>query len=100
MVAPPGVGIEDTAPSASPTDQLKAFFERLRQTIERQIQEWRQQAEQELGRWLTELEQQVSEWIQRELERQVQSLVEQICGGSALAPMGLAIWLAARRRRK
>jgi len=99
VVAPPGSGIQDTVPSPSLADQLKALVERLRQAIERQLEQWRQQVEQELGRQLTELERQLSEWIQRETERQVQNLVEQLCG-SALAPMGLAVWLTARRRRR
>ncbi|PKO23337.1 MAG: hypothetical protein CVU38_04560 [Chloroflexi bacterium HGW-Chloroflexi-1] len=59
--------------------------------------EWRQQIEQESGRQAAELERRVSTWIQRELERQIQEWAEQACGGSALAPIGLAIWLAARR---
>ena len=100
VVARPGAGVEDTAPSASPTDQLKALLERLRQTITRQIQEWLRQAEQEAGRRFEEWKQQLAEWLQRELERQAQDLVSQVCGGSALAPIGLAIVLTVRRRRR
>jgi len=99
VIAPPGSGIQDTVPSPSLTDQLKALIERLRQTAERQLDKWRQQAEEAVRRWVAELERQASEWLQRELERQVQSLVEQVCG-SALAPMALVVWLTTRRRRR
>jgi len=98
VAAPSGSGIQDTVPSPSLTDQLKALIERLRQTVERQLDQWRQQAEEAVRQWVAELERQASEWFQRELERQVQGLVEQVCG-SVLAPMGLAVWLTAWRRR-
>jgi len=92
-------GPEITALVITLPEPLREQEERLRQTIQRQIEEWKKLAERELEERRQELEKQLAEWLQRELERQARNLVEQLCGGNALAPVGLAIWLTTRRRR-
>jgi hypothetical protein len=124
VIAPPGAGIQDSEPPAEPPGLqignplawhavqawLQALSERLRTATERWVAEQAQHVEQaakelmaELGRQLeqrlAELEQQLADWIAREAERQMQNLLEQLCGASALAPAGLAVWVVARRRR-
>jgi len=59
-------------------EQLREQEERLRQTIQRQIEEWKKLAERELEERRQELEKQLAEWLQRELERQARNLVEQL----------------------
>jgi len=80
-------------------EQLRGLEERLRTAIEKQIEEWRNAAEQEVQRRLQDLEAVVIEWIQRELEKQVNNLMEQLCGSSALLPLGIAAWVFRRRRK-
>ncbi len=80
-------------------EQLQGLEERLRTAVEKQIEEWRNAAEQEVQQRLRDLEGLVVEWIQRELEKQVDNLVEQLCGSSALLPLGVAAWIICRRRK-
>lgn len=85
VIAPPGSGIEKDPPPLSLGEQVKALIERVLQAITRKFEE---------------LGQKLSDWIQRELERQVQELVDQVCGGSALLPTGVAVGLLVRRCRR
>ncbi len=80
-------------------EQLRGLEDRLRATIEEQIEQWRNAAEQELEQRLQDLEALVVEWIQRELEKQVNNLLEQLCGSSALLPLGVAMWVFRCRRK-
>lgn len=85
VIAPPGSGIEEAPPPLSLGEQLKALVERILQAIALKFDEWSQK---------------LSDWIQRELDRQVQELVDQVCGGSALLPTGVAVGLLVRRYRR
>jgi hypothetical protein len=48
---------------------------------------------------LVELEKQLTDWLEQEAEQQMQSLLEQLCSATAVAPAGVAVWLITRRRR-
>jgi len=80
-------------------EQLQGLEERLRTTIEKQIEEWRNAVEQEVEQRLQDLEAFVLEWIQRELEKQVDNLIERLCGSSILLPLGAAVWVFCRCRK-
>ncbi len=81
-------------------EQLRGLEDRLRATIKEQIEQWRNAAEQELEQRLQDLEALVVEWIQRELEKQVNNLLEQLCSGAALAPLAAAFVFIHRRKRE
>ncbi|MCS7039951.1 MAG: phosphodiester glycosidase family protein [Caldilineales bacterium] len=80
--------------------QLQGLEDRLRAAIEAQIEQWRNAAEEELERRMQDLEALVAEWIQRELEKQVSNLLEQLCRSAALAPLAVAFVLMRRRRAR
>lgn len=73
-------------------EELRAQKERFEQIIQRQIEEWRQQAEQKLKERMQDLERQMAQWLQRELERQAENLIEQLCGSAAVIPAVLVVW--------
>lgn len=77
--------------------QLQGLEDRLRAAIEEQVEQWRNAAEEELERRTQELEALVAQWIQRELERQMNNLLEQMCSGAALAPLAV-VFVFLRRR--
>jgi hypothetical protein len=61
-------------------EEWREQVERLRQEIDRQIEEWKRQGGQEIEK----LEQQLLETLRRELERQTQKWLQEICGSNAL----------------
>ena len=79
--------------------RLQSQQERIRQMVEKQVQQWQQEGRREADKMLRDLEQQ----LQRELERQVQNWFDKTCGGSlalGLSPLVLAVFFGRRKRRR
>jgi hypothetical protein len=80
-------------------EPLKDQEQRIREAIERQLREWQERAEGELDQLLEEFKAWLLELLQRELERQVEDVLDAICGSNALLLMGVLIVALHWRRR-